>query len=531
MRYLFGLLCVCALGVMPLVGGSEAKAQGGSGGSAGSGGVGGDIPCEADFECEDNDTCTEDYCENNGFCVFEPIVCDDSNPCTVGTCTDGLCEFAASQDGSYCVFGDFAVGLCIAGDCRFYCETADECDDRNDCTADACTPFGDVNVCDNSTVANGTTCAGGMCQAGVCELTSLALPCSEQGILNAIVEGGGPYTFDCNGPTRVVTEKGIVINNDVVLDGEGNLTVDGNETADEVIGVEEGVTAELYGITVTRGREKGILNRGTLTLASSIVSGNKRGGIGNAGNLTMTGVTVSDNTCSTGCDGGGIANGGTLSIVNSTVSGNLSRGGGGGIINGGTSTIVNSTVSGNRATAEGGGISNESTLTITNCTVSGNISDEQQGSAVATVAGRTTILSSTLIDGDCQGPLTSNGYNIESPGETCGFDQTGDQGSVSADDLNLAPLQNNGGLTETHAITTDSAAFNSGTCEVATDQRGVDRPQGDACDVGAFELEGGSGGGGGGCSAIARGPSAPWGAAMLLLVLLLALRRREGWAS
>ena len=39
MRYLFGFLCVCAVGLMPLVGCSETA--GGGGGSAGSGGMGG----------------------------------------------------------------------------------------------------------------------------------------------------------------------------------------------------------------------------------------------------------------------------------------------------------------------------------------------------------------------------------------------------------------------------------------------------------------------------------------------------------
>ena len=41
MRYLFGFLCVCALGVMPLMGCSETSGDGGSGGSAGTGGTGG----------------------------------------------------------------------------------------------------------------------------------------------------------------------------------------------------------------------------------------------------------------------------------------------------------------------------------------------------------------------------------------------------------------------------------------------------------------------------------------------------------
>jgi len=41
MRYLFGLLCVCALGFLPLVGCSDDNGGGGSGGSAGTGGTGG----------------------------------------------------------------------------------------------------------------------------------------------------------------------------------------------------------------------------------------------------------------------------------------------------------------------------------------------------------------------------------------------------------------------------------------------------------------------------------------------------------
>jgi hypothetical protein len=56
----------------------------------------------------------------------------------------------------------------------------------------------------------------------------------------------------------------------------------------------------------------------------------------------------------------------------------------------------------------------------------------------------------------------------------------------------LGPLQFNGGLTETHALLPGSTAINripGDACEVDTDQRGVTRPQGPACDVGAFELE------------------------------------------
>jgi hypothetical protein len=272
----------------------------------------------------------------------------------------------------------------------------------------------------------------------------------------------------------------ILIDKDVILDGEGNLTMDGSSSVNRVLPVLEiggEGTVELRGLTVTDGSDSskvvqkigeitigggGILNQGTLTLTNSAVSGVDRPSV----------------------EGAGIKNEGTLTLMNSTVSGNTGPWAGG-IANFGTLTLMNSTVSGNSGQAIGG-IWNGGTLTATNSTVSGNI-----GGGI--VPEGITEMRNTVVDDDCvegvPGNLVSLGYNIESPGNTCGFDQTGDQSGVSAVLLDLQPLANNGGPTQTHAITTDSAAFNAGTCEVDEDQRGVTRPQGPACDVGAFELE------------------------------------------
>jgi hypothetical protein len=94
--------------------------------------------------------------------------------------------------------------------------------------------------------------------------------------------------------------------------------------------------------------------------------------------------------------------------------------------------------------------------------------------------------------------VTSNGYNIESPGNTCGFDQLTDLVNVTTEQLALGPLQDNGGPTETHALGAGSVAIDAipeADCvdadgeALTTDQRGVTRPQGDACDVGAVEME------------------------------------------
>ena len=73
-------------------------------------------------------------------------------------------------------------------------------------------------------------------------ITGQEFPCTEQGIRDAIAAGGGPYTFACAGPQTVVTAAVDVIHNDVILDGGGNLTVDG-DCASDLSGA-EGVTAQ-----------------------------------------------------------------------------------------------------------------------------------------------------------------------------------------------------------------------------------------------------------------------------------------------
>jgi hypothetical protein len=365
-------------------------------------------------------------------------------------------------------------------------------------------------------------------------------PCTEQGIRDAITEGGGPHTFDCDGAQTVVTEFEIVIDNDVILDGEGNLTVDGDEDH-RMFWVRKGVVAELRGFLVTGGTSGfqedagGINNNGTLTLINSTVSGNsadygdlaygggvtnyegtltlinstvsgnsaaRGGGIYNyGGTLTLTNSTVSGNTA-TGdlASGGGISHGGgDLTLINSTVSGNTAYSGGG-IHSGGTPTLINSTVSGNTATS-GGGInySGTGTLMLISSTVSGNSAAE--GGSIRNLRGTVT-LTNTLVEDDCQvsegSSIVSLGHNIESPGDTCGFDQATDQVNVTAEQLNLGPLQDNGGPTMTYALGAGSVAIDWIPAEdcvdadgqpLTTDQRGEPRPAGSGCDVGAFEVQ------------------------------------------
>jgi hypothetical protein len=87
---------------------------------------------------------------------------------------------------------------------------------------------------------------------------------------------------------------------------------------------------------------------------------------------------------------------------------------------------------------------------------------------------------------NCNETLDSLGYNLTDD-DSCGFTEPTD---LIVADAMLGPLQDNGGPTETHDLLPGSPAIDAGSPDCpppATDQRGVARPQGAACDIGAVE--------------------------------------------
>ena len=214
-------------------------------------------------------------------------------------------------------------------------------------------------------------------------------------------------------------------------------------------------------------------NSGTLTINNSTLSGNNAGydggGIRNSGGpMTISNSTIIDNSAR---DGGGIYNTGTLAVNNSTLSGNTASASGGAIINGTNSmTINNSTIVDNSASAGSSGIDNSATLEIKNSIVA---NDPTQSNCLNT------------------GIFTAYGDNLDTDG-TCVALSANFTTSVG---INLQPLVGNGGPTLTHALGVGSSAIDAatdctlvdGVTTVTEDQRGVTRPQGTACDVGAYE--------------------------------------------
>lgn len=160
----------------------------------------------------------------------------------------------------------------------------------------------------------------------------------------------------------------------------------------------------------------------------------------------------------------------------------------------GHADLTNCTISGNRGVADddgdpgdrsggGGVVLSGGTVSLRNCTVSFN-----EGWGLR--AGRGSVITNTIISNNLLGDCASYddidfGYNVFGDGG-CVMTAT----SISGDP-SLGPLADNGGTTLTHALLPGSIAINAGDCAggtVTTDQRGVSRPRGGACDIGAFEF-------------------------------------------
>jgi hypothetical protein len=327
----------------------------------------------------------------------------------------------------------------------------------------------------------------------------------------------------------------------------GDIGVEGNNSDNSyhvVVGSHTDNSAVLDGFTITAGNADdgvglsefnkggGMYNHnGSPTLTKLVFTGNYAtfgGGICNSGTISefwtgsnpvMTDVSFSNNSA---IEGGGMRNqyysspsltnitfdgntairsGGGMEnfdysspvLTNVTFSNNATEVGGGGIMNWNNSnpSLTNVTFHGNIATSNdwgsmGGGIANYlSNPNLLNVTFSGNTAD-YGGGIYNDYGGNVTVLNG-IFEGNSGGEIfsVSGAANITYSIVQGGHPGTG---NLDADPL-LGPLQNNGGFTQTMALLPGSPAIDAGddaNCP-ATDQRGVTRPQGSRCDIGAYE--------------------------------------------
>lgn len=275
----------------------------------------------------------------------------------------------------------------------------------------------------------------------------------------------------------------------------------------------------------------GIYAQGSLTLLDSTVRGNYLSwsygaGVNGSGVARIERSAILSNTVDAvmwDVGGGGIAFSGTLAVAESLVAGNMAatdvglgqdRAQGGGIyLRGGALVMTNTTVSLNRVDvalgfpgslqqSAGGGLYVAATAELNNVTIASNQAAGEVNvlgggvhAGAGAVALRNSLLAGNAVSSggsgpDCAGTLLSRDYNLIA--DLTGCDLTGATAHtlISCDPL-LGPLHDNGGGSWTHALLAGSPARERGddaTC-APTDQRGVPRPQGFACDIGAFEAE------------------------------------------
>ena len=299
----------------------------------------------------------------------------------------------------------------------------------------------------------------------------------------ADAQSGDVIRFDAGlaGATIVLGAELVVGAKSITIEGPatGGITLHGGG-AGRVLHLKSDLdgrpTLVLRNATVTGGRASpggGIfVAGGTLTLEHSTVTGNQS-------DQTPSSVSLSG-------DGGGIAvHFGTLTLVNSTVSGNSTTYDGGGIgvplvgsgHGGATITLVNSTVAFNEANS-GGGLGllvgdqskgEQTILALRNSIVANNTAATSGTENCRVVSGAILLYQGTSLLND----------------DTCG---AAGPAMLIADPL-LQALASNGGPSRTHALPAASPAVDAATeCNVATDQRYIVRPQGTACDIGAYEF-------------------------------------------
>lgn len=360
-----------------------------------------------------------------------------------------------------------------------------------------------------------------------------AASCQSQEAANALsdaVAAGGEITFNCGDAPVVIPVNTNATDKTVTIDGGGLVTLSG-EDARQIFFLFGSANLTLSNITLVDGagfagaaisvstaqasatinnsflisHDSGTSNGGaiytvgTLVINNSSIGASHSGGFGgaifnNGGTVTVKNTTIINNEAQ---QGGGIwQSEGSVRIENSAIRFNRASGEGGGLhMDVGTATVENSTFYENVATGGGGIYMRGTTLTITNATFTHNRADT--GGALWNFAGTTTVKNTIFTNSrtmnDSNSSLNCDGPAVTSAGRNIVSDNTCVPNPSSVDDLlgtdpKLEPFINdNGGPTRSFMLLPDSPAIDYARDCPATDQRGVARPVGANCDVGAVE--------------------------------------------
>lgn len=202
-------------------------------------------------------------------------------------------------------------------------------------------------------------------------------------------------------------------------------------------------------------------------------------------------------------NGGGITVEGNLSLVDSTVANNGARMVGGIFVSANTSPVIihGSTINDNNGIEGVGGVAVNGGLEIDNSTISSNaaliggIFAWHLDMTRATVSLNHSAVGNGIIvvtSANIDQSIVAGNSGVEADQIVASDGWSGDYNILSAAGLLLAPLADNGGPTQTmrpDVLSTTLDKIPRALCIGPTDQRGVVRPQGVKCDIGAYELE------------------------------------------
>jgi hypothetical protein len=372
-----------------------------------------------------------------------------------------------------------------------------------------------------------------------------------QAVLNATDGDTIQFSLDCPDGAPITLASAISIDKNLTLSGQGrNITISGDNST-RIFEITAGKTVRLEYLTLMNANggenENGgaILDGGShLTIVNVTFknnrltgsAGNKGGGAiahrgGSDSSLTIEKSRFEDN--STQNLGGAIFTSPPTTITDTTFSGNVAYRGTVMSYSGQSLTVERSTFNDNviiKNTDDfpgaGGAIYfGMGTLQVKNSTFSGNGSDidANQGGAIFTYGSANVLIWNSTFTGnkiwDSNGYYKGGGIHITSTSMLSYYnnilagnspDDCALEDSAIAQNINnlvqvgsgcgtplltsvplLGPLQDNGGFTHTHALLSGSPAIDSGDNDscLATDQRGVARPQGAVCDIGAYEYQ------------------------------------------
>lgn len=401
--------------------------------------------------------------------------------------------------------------------------------------------------------------------------------CTEAALDTALA-AGNLVSFNCGAAPHTITLTSTkTLTLPTLINGGGLITLDGGHAVRHFT-LGSG-TYSLFGLRLANGQAASggaIHATGTVLVLSGVTLDNNRavdaggsfgGAIYSAGGSAIT-LNLTRATNNQADHGGAIYTNGTdfLALNEFVAEANQARYNGGAVAHTGTRLTIGQSLFHNNAVTDaastGGAIevapATSSTLSIVNTTFEGNTGAMAGALAVRSVGGGTinnatfannnggakgtilawgagtqVTLTNTLVSAGLGGPncqadapavLVDGGNNLQFGGSvdhSCGA-------SIPQADPLLAPLANNGTgfFSQTMALQPGSPAINAGSgCEMV-DQRGVARPIGPACDIGAFEAPLAARPGNGSVAV----PALDWAGLALLSTLLAgvaALRRRR----